>query len=117
MILRAITTADVIALTFPRLQCTLVADLRPSEGAGPALFVSPVPLLTAARTLDALAAHRPDLAPIERYAQATWGGSTQAFAAQGLLPALLDRLSADAGPGAMVVFAELQELERGQPRR
>jgi hypothetical protein len=34
-----------------------------------------------------------------------------------MLPALLDRLSAEAGAGAMMVFAELQELERGQPRR
>jgi hypothetical protein len=117
MLLRALATADVVALTFPRLQCTLVADLRPLGDDRPALFVSPVPLLTAARALEALAAHRPGLAAIERYAQATWGGSTQAFAEQGILPALLDRLSVEAGREAMAVFEELRAVERGPTAR
>jgi hypothetical protein len=113
MILRAIATTDILALAFPRLQRTLVVGLRPVAGDQLPVFLAPS-LLTAAQALHALAAHRPELARIERYAQATWGGSTRAFAEQGLLPALLDRLSAEAGQDAMVVFEELQELERGQ---
>jgi hypothetical protein len=112
MILRAIATADVVALAFPRLQRTLVADLRPIMSDRPALFVAP-PLPTATQVLAALEAHRSERAVIERYAQVVWGGSMRAFAEQGILPALLDRLSADAGQDAMAVFEELQELEGG----
>jgi hypothetical protein len=115
-ILRAIATADVVALAFPRLQCTLVADLRPGGSDRPALFVAP-PLRTAADAMAALAAHRPALLPVARYARATWGGSTDAFAAQGILTALLDRLSTEAGRGAMATFAELQEAERAPAAR
>lgn len=116
MILRAIATVDVVALAFPRLQCTLVADLRPGGPDRPALFVTP-PLLSTTQALEVLAAHRPDLLPVERYARATWGGSTRAFAAQGILTALLDRLTADAGQGAMAAFAELQAAERAPMAR
>jgi hypothetical protein len=116
MILRAIATADVIVLAFPRLQHTLVADLRPGGDDRPALFVAPH-LYTAPQALGALAAHRPEGEPIARYAQATWGGSTRAFAEQGILPALLDRLTTDAGRDAMAVFTTLEEVERAPSAR
>ena len=43
---------------------------------------------------------------------ATWGGSTRAFAEQGVLPAILNRLPADETRDALAVFEELREAER-----
>lgn len=115
-VLRAIAAADVVALAFPRLQRTLVADLRPPRDDRPALFLTPS-LFTETQALAALAANRPELAPVERFSRATWGGSTDSFAAQGILAALLDRLPADTGQGAMAAFATLQEAERAPAAR
>jgi hypothetical protein len=43
----------------------------------------------------------------------TWGGSTGAFAAQGVLAAILSRLPAAQTAATMAAFAELREAERG----
>jgi hypothetical protein len=110
MILRSIARADVVSLEFARLQRTLVMDLRPDAGDRPAVFVTQM-LFTATQELAAIEAHRPGLGTIERYERATWGGSTRAFAEQGMLPAILDRLPADEIRDAMAVFAGLREAE------
>jgi hypothetical protein len=110
MILRSIARADVVSLVFARLQRTLVMDLRPDAGDRPALFVTQM-LFTATQELAAIEAHRPGLGTIERYERATWGGSTRAFAEQGMLPAILDRLPADETGDAMAVFEGLREAE------
>jgi hypothetical protein len=110
-ILRSIARADVVSLAFPRLQRTLVLDLRPDTGNQPAVFVTQM-MFTAAQELAAIEAHRPGLATIERYERAIWGGSTRAFAEQGVLPAILNRVPADETQDAMAVFEELREAER-----
>ncbi len=110
-ILRSIDRADVVSLVFARLQRTLVMDLRPDAGDRPAVFVTQM-LFTAPQELAAIEAHRPGLGTIERYERATWGGSTRAFAEQGMLPAILNRLPADESRDAMAVFEELREAER-----
>lgn len=109
-ILRSIARADVVSLIFARLQRTLVMDLRPDAGDRPALFITQM-LSTATQERAAIEAHRPGLATIERYERATWGGSMRAFAEQGVLPAILNRLPADETRDAMAVFAELREAE------
>jgi hypothetical protein len=110
MILRSIARAEVISLAFPRLQRTLVMDLRPDAGDRPAVFVTQM-WFTVAQELAAIEAHRPGLATIERYERVTWGGSTRAFAEQGMLPAILNRIPADETREAMAVFEELREVE------
>jgi hypothetical protein len=111
MILRSIARADVVSLLFARLQRTLVVDLRPDAGDRPAVFVTQM-RFTATQELAAIEAHRPGLTAIERYERATWGGSTRAFAEQGVLPAILNRLPADETRDALAVFEELREAER-----
>jgi hypothetical protein len=114
MILQAIARADVVSLSFARLQRTLVMDLRPGADDRPSVFVTPL-LFTAAQELAAIEAHRPGLGTINRFERATWGGSTGAFAEQGLLPAMLKRMPAAEAPGVMAIFEELQEAERSIP--
>ena len=97
-------------MAFPRLQRTLVLDLRPGTGDQPAVFVTQM-LFTTAQELAATEANRPGLATIERYERTTWGGSTRAFAEQGVLPAILNRIPVDETRDAMAVFEELREAE------
>ena len=57
---------------------------------------------------------RPGRPLSERTIAVTWGGSTRAFAEQGVLPAILSRLPADCEKQAMAAYEELQETERGE---
>lgn len=111
MILRSIAQADVLYLAFPRLQRALVVDLRRSADDGPAVFTTEL-LFATGREIVMIEARRPGLAAIDRFASVTWGGSTRAFAEQGVLPAILNRMPAENTRDAMIVFEELREAER-----
>lgn len=111
MILRSIAQADVLYLSFPRLQRALVVDLRRSVDDGPAVFTTEL-LFTSGREIAMIEARRPGLAAIDRFASVTWGGSTRAFAEQGVLPAILNRMTAEHTRDAMIVFEELRDAER-----
>jgi hypothetical protein len=116
MILRSIAGADVLYLAFPRLQRALVVDLRQPSAEGPALFTTEL-LFASGREIAMIEARRPSLAAIDRFASVTWGGSTRAFAEQGILPAILNRLHADQTVAAKQVFEELANAERApEPR-
>jgi hypothetical protein len=56
---------------------------------------------------------RPGFDSIEQLASLSWGGSTRAFAEQGVLPLLLGRLPPDLAPAAMATFQSVREIERG----
>ncbi len=111
MILRSIAGADVLYLAFPRLQRALVVDLRQSPADGPALFTTEL-LFASGREIAIIEARRPSLTAIDRFASVTWGGSTRAFAEQGIFPAILNRLPADQTAAAKAVFEELSAAER-----
>jgi hypothetical protein len=114
-VLRGVRDAEVIYLTFPRLQHALLIDPRPSDTAGPTVLVAPLGL-SAAQHRAAIQALRPDLPLSERVAAMVWGGSTRALAAQGVLPAILDRLPADCTQEAVAAFEQLREVEQGMGR-
>jgi hypothetical protein len=111
MILGSIAQADVMYLAFPRLQRALVVDLRSSESERPALFITEL-MFTAGREVAMIERLRPGLPAIERFASVTWGGSTRAFAEQGILPAILNRLPPEDSRDAMLDFEQLREIER-----
>ena len=111
MILRSIAGADVVYLAFPRLQRALVVDLRQPSSDGPALFTTDL-LFASGREIAMIEARRPSLGAVDRFASVTWGGSTRAFAEQGILPAILSRLHADQATGALAAFEELSKAER-----
>jgi hypothetical protein len=116
MILRSIAGADVLYLAFPRLQRALVIDLRPRAVDGPAVFTTEL-LFASGREIAMIEARRPILTAVDRFASVTWGGSTRAFAEQGVLPAILHRLPAERTADAMAVFEELRDAERApEPR-
>jgi hypothetical protein len=111
-LLRGIRDAEVIHLTFPHLQRALLVDPRLSDTAHPTVRVAPLGF-GAAQHRAAVQALRPDLPLSERVVATVWGGSTRAFAEQGVLPAILNRLSADGRQEAMVAFAHLPDVEQG----
>jgi hypothetical protein len=116
MVLRSIAGADLLYLAFPRLQRALVVDLRQPAADGPAVFTTEL-LFASGREIAMIEARRPRLTAIDRFASVTWGGSTRAFAEQGILPAILNRLPAEQTTGAMAVFEELSNAERApEPR-
>jgi hypothetical protein len=113
LLLRSIAHADVIYMAFPRFNRALIIDLRANEVEYPVMLVTEIHYrherqITAVRTL------RPGFPAMRAFASVAWGGSTRAFAEQGILPALLDRLPAAYAQDAMVVFDELQEAERAK---
>ena len=55
---------------------------------------------------------RPGSAALDQFASVAWGGSTRAFAEQGVLPAILNRLPAENTQDAMAVFEQLRDAER-----
>jgi hypothetical protein len=114
-VLRGIRDAEVIYLTFPRLQHALLIDPRPSETAGPTVLVAPLGF-GAAQHRAAVQALRPDLQLSERVAAMVWGGSTGALAAQGVLPAILNRLPAYCTQEAVAAFEQLRAVEQGMGR-
>ncbi len=116
MILQSLARADVLYLAFPRLQRALVVDLRRDAHQPPAVFLMDL-YTTAAREVAAIEERRPGFAAIERFASVTWGGSTRAFAEQGVLPAILNRLPTESVDAAMVVFEELRDAELTPERR
>ena len=110
IILRSLARADVIYLAFPRLQRALVVDLRHNAVEPPAIFLMDL-YATSAREVAAIEERRPSFAAIERFASVIWGGSTRAFAEQGVLPAILNRLPPENSRAAMVVFEQLRDAE------
>ncbi len=111
-LLAAIKRADVIYLLFPRVRQALLFDLRTSEHDRPAILLAPYEVAPAEQV--ARIAHlRPGFDAIKHLASLSWGGSTRAFAEQGILPALLGRLPPDLTPAAMAAFQSLREIERG----
>ena len=55
---------------------------------------------------------RPGRPPSARSVAVTWGGSTRAFAEQGMLPAILSHLPAAGEQQAMAAYEELRAAER-----
>jgi len=110
-ILRSIVGADVIYVAFPRFQHALVVDLRRSGEELPAMLVTKLDLMPdqQAATVQRL---RPGSAALDQFASVAWGGSTRAFAEQGVLPAILNRLPAENTQDAMAVFEQLRDAER-----
>lgn len=110
-ILRSILGADVIYVAFPRFQHALVVDLRRSGEELPTMLVTKLDLMPdqQAATVQRL---RPGSPALEEFASVAWGGSTRAFAEQGMLPAILNRLPAENTQDAMAVFEQLRDAER-----
>lgn len=115
-ILRSIVDAEVIYVAFPRFQHALVVDLRQSGGELPAMLVTKLDLMPGqqAATVQRL---RPGSPPLDQFASVAWGGSTRAFAEQGMLPAILNRLPAENTQDAMAVFEQLRDAERSTTTR
>ncbi len=111
-ILRAIRDAEAILIAFPRLDRALVVDTRNDNGNRPDIFIARIGI-TAEQQLQAVRTARPDLARMGQSVALVWGGSTRAFAEQGVLPALLNRLPADLTRDAMAVFEQLRQREGG----
>jgi hypothetical protein len=111
-VLRAVRDAEVLYIAFPRLHHALVIDLRRDDSGHPAALVGAlaVGMGGPAAAVEKL---RPGLPPSDRSISTTWGGSTRAFAEQGVLGAILDRLPADGRAGAMAAFEQLRAVERG----
>jgi hypothetical protein len=110
-ILRSVHQADVIYVAFPRFGRALVVDLRRSEADFPAMLVTKLEL-TAEQQAAAVERLRPGSPALHRFASVAWGGSTRAFAEQGVLPAILNRLPAANTQDAMDIFEELRDAER-----
>ena len=115
-ILRAIAGADVVYVGFPRYQRALVVDLRRGAATPPAVFVEALELMPGQRaaTVQRL---RPDSPPPDAFASVAWGGSMRAFAEQGVLPAILNRLPADGTRDAMAAIEQLRDVERAAAPR
>ncbi len=111
-ILRAIRDAEVVFVAFPRLERALIVDTRSDDGNRPDIFITRLGF-NAEQQLQAARTTRPDVPPMDQFVMLTWGGSTRAFAEQGVLPALLNRLPADLTQEAMAVFNQLRQRERG----
>ncbi len=114
LLLRAIAHADVVYLAFPRFGRALIIDLRDNEAEHPVMLVTDIHYLHE-RQMVAVRALRPGFPAMHAFASVAWGGSTRAFAEQGILPALLDRLPAAYTRDAMAVFDELRAAEREKP--
>jgi len=111
-IIRAIRDAEAIHIAFPRLQRALVVDFRSSEDTTPAACVVDLRFSTEGQ-IAVVAQFRPGHPPIERFVSAPWGGSTRAFAEQGILPAILNRLPPEQTAVAMAVFEGLRKADCG----
>ncbi len=111
-ILRAIRDAEAILIAFPRLERALVVDTRNDDGNRPATFIARLGF-NAEQQLQAARTARPDVPPMDQFVMLTWGGSTRAFAEQGVLPAVLNRLPPDSTQEAMAAFEQLRQRERG----
>jgi hypothetical protein len=113
LLLRSIAHADVIYMAFPRFNRALIIDLRGNELEQPVMLVTDIHYMHE-RQIGAVLSLRPSLPAMHAFASVAWGGSTRAFAEQGILPALLDRLPAVYAHDAMVVFDELRDAERAK---
>lgn len=111
-ILRVIRDAEAIFVAFPRLERALIVDTRNDDGNRPATFIARLGF-TAEQQLQAVRTARPDVPPMDQFVMLTWGGSTRAFAEQGVLPALLNRLPPESTQEAMAAFEQLRQRERG----
>ncbi len=112
-LLRAVHDAEVLYVAFPRLQRALVVEPRPGEPDYPAVLVATLAFGAGGQAV-AVEKLRPGRPVSERTIAVTWGGSTRAFAEQGMLPAILSRLPTGCEVAAMAAFEELQEAERGE---
>lgn len=110
-VLRSIVGADVIYVSFPRFQHALVVDLRQGGVDPPAILVTKLDLMPEQQAAS-VRRLRPDAPALREFASVAWGGSTRAFAEQGILPAILNRLPAETTQDAMAVFEQLREAER-----
>jgi len=113
ILLRAVHDAEVLYIAFPRLQRALVIDPRPGEPAYPAVLIATL-AFGAGGQAAAVEKLRPGRPVSARSVALTWGGSTRAFAEQGVLPAILSRLPAADEQQAMAAYEELREAERGE---
>ncbi len=113
VLLRAVHDAEVLSVAFPRLQRALVVDPRPGVPDYPAVLVATLGF-GAGGQAAAVEKLRPGWPPSARSVAVTWGGSTRAFAEQGMLRAILKRLPAGCEMAAMAAFEELREAERGE---
>lgn len=111
-LLRAVRDAEVLYLAFPRIERALVIDTRPGAADSPAALVAPLAYGAGARA--AVERLRPGRPPSDRQLAATWGGSTRAFADQGMLAAILARLPADER-AVLAAFEQLREAESPPP--
>jgi hypothetical protein len=111
-VLRAVRDAEVLYLAFPRLQRALVIDPRPGETDHPAVLVATL-RFGAGGQAAAIEKLRPGRPLSDRSIATTWGGSTRAFAEQGVLAAIIARLPVEDEHVVMAAFEQLQEAERG----
>ncbi len=111
-VLRAVRAAEVLYIAFPHLQRALVIDPRPGEPEYPAALVAVLGFGAGggAKAVEKLRPGRPTSA---RSIATTWGGSTRAFAEQGVLAAIIARLPADEVQAVQAAFTQLQEAEGG----
>ncbi len=112
VLLRAVHDAEVLYVAFPRLQRALVVDPRPGVPDYPAVLVATLGFGVGGQA--AIEKLRPGRPPSARSVAVTWGGSTRAFAEQGMLPAILSRLPAAGEQQAMAAYEELRAAERGE---
>jgi len=112
-LLRAVHDAEVLYVAFPRLQRALVVDPRPGVPAYPAVLVATL-AFGAGGQAAAVEKLRPGRPVSARSVAVTWGGSTRAFAEQGMLRAILSRLPTGCEAAAMAAYEELREAERGE---
>lgn len=115
-ILRSIVDADVIYVAFPRFQHALVIDLRRSGEEVPAMLITKLDLMPGQQAA-AVQRLRPGSPAPDQFASVAWGGSTRAFAEQGVLPAILNRLPTGNTRDAMAVFEQLRDAERAKTTR
>lgn len=115
-VLRSIAHAEVIYIAFPRFQHALLVDLRRGKAAAPTIFLTTLDLIPE-QQMATVRRLRPDSVIPDALASVAWGGSLRAFAEQGVLPAILDRLPAEGTRDAMAVFEQLRDAERSVTTR
>lgn len=114
-IIRALAEAEVMSIFFPRVGKALIVDTRHDAEHGPVVMIDEM-VGSAEERLQSIRRLRPAFTEIGQLTLAPWLGSTQSFADQGILGAIVDRFHAmgfhDAADEATVVFQRLRGHER-----
>lgn len=118
-IIQAIAEAEVMSIFFPRVGKALIVDTRHNPEAAPTVFVDEMAGSPQDR-LDSIRRLRPQFKELAQLTLAPWVGSTQSFADQGILTAIISRLHDIGFPAvadeATAAFRLLQRAERATLR-